>query len=98
MQFNLVDLLLVAIVLLGAWAGWARGFLFAALDLLTLIASLAAAFLGWRQAADWVGRAPPALGVWVAPLCFVVLFLLVHFVLGTLVLRLLWRTPRGLHG
>lgn len=98
MQFNVVDLLLAAIVLLGAWAGWARGFVFAALDLLTLVASLAAAFLGWRVASDWVSGAMPALGVWVAPLCFVVLFLCVHFLLGTVVLRLLLRTPRKLHG
>ena len=98
MQFNPVDLLLVAIVLVGAWAGWSRGFVFAALDLLTLAVSLAAAFLGWREVADWVGRATPALGVWLAPVCFVAIFLLVHFLLGTLVLRLLWRTPRKLHG
>lgn len=93
-----VDFLLVGIVLLGAWFGYARGFLFGALDLLTLVASLAAAFLGWREAADWTGRVLPALGVWIAPLCFVALFLLVHFVLGTVVLRLLLRTPRQLHG
>ena len=35
MQLNPVDLLLVAIVLVGAWAGWARGFAFAALAELT---------------------------------------------------------------
>jgi uncharacterized protein YkwD len=98
MQFNPVDLLLVVIVLVGAWAGWARGFLFAALDLLTLAASLAAAFIGWREAADWVNRVTPALGVWVAPLCFVGIFLLVHFFLGTVVLRLLLRLPRQVHG
>jgi uncharacterized protein YkwD len=98
MPFNPVDLLLVAIVLVGAWAGWSRGFVFAALDLLTLAASLGAAFMGWRHAADWVERAAPAMGVWIAPLCFVAIFLLVHFVLGTLMLRLLWRTPRQLHG
>lgn len=98
MPFNPVDLLLVAIVLVGAWSGWNRGFLFAALDLLTLAASLAAAFLGWRAAADWVDRAAPALGVWVAPLCFVAIFLLVHFVLVTGLLRLLLRIPRQVHG
>jgi uncharacterized protein YkwD len=98
MPLNPVDLLLVAIVLVGAWSGWNRGFLFAALDLLTLLASLAAAFLGWRTAADWVDRAAPALGVWVAPLCFVAIFLLVHFVLVTVVLRVLLRVPRQVHG
>ena len=97
MQFNPVDLLLVAIVLVGAWAGWARGFVFAALDLLTLAVSLAAAFLGWREAAGWLHRATSALGVWGPPLCFLAIFLLVHFLLGTLVLRLLMRTPPRVH-
>lgn len=98
MQFSPVDLLLIAILLGGAWAGWARGFVFAALDLLTLVASLATAFVGWREAADLVQQFAPALGVWIAPLCFVGIFLLVHFILGAIVLRLLVRLPRKLHG
>jgi uncharacterized protein YkwD len=97
MHWNLVDLLLAVIVLAGAWAGWSRGFLFAALDLLTLAASLAAAFLGWHYVADWILRAARTPGVWIAPLSFLVLFLVVHFVLGTLVLRLLLRVPRRVH-
>lgn len=98
MQLTPVDLLLLAILLLGAWAGWSRGFVSAALDLLLLAASLAAAFLGWREASHWIERAVPALGVWIPPLCFVGLFLLVHFLLGSVVLRLLRRMPRQLHG
>ena len=45
-QINLVDLLLVAVLLVGAATGWARGFLFSAIDMLALAASLASAFLG----------------------------------------------------
>lgn len=97
MQFNPVDLLLVVIVLVGAAAGWARGFLFAALDLLTLAASLAAAFLGYREAAEWVAQVAPALGVWTAPLCFVGIFLLVHLVLGSTVLKMALRLPKPVH-
>lgn len=95
---NPVDLLLLAILLLGAWSGWRRGFLFAALDLLTLAASLAAAFIGYREVSRLLGQLAPALGVWGAPLAFVGLFLLVHFVLGTAVLRLLLRLPAAVHG
>jgi uncharacterized protein YkwD len=97
MQLNPVDILLVVIVLVGAVTGWARGFLFSALDLLTLVASLAAAFIGWREVTDWVAKAAPALGVWIAPLSFVGIFLLVHFILGTLVLRFALRLPKGVH-
>jgi len=98
MSLNAVDLLLVAIVLAGAWAGWHRGFLFAALDVLALAASLAAAFFGWRYVAPLVSRAAPALGVWVPPLSFLALFLVVHFVLVTLTLRLVRTLPREVHG
>lgn len=97
MQLNPIDILLVIIVLVGAVTGWARGFLFSALDLLTLAASLAAAFLGWREATDWVAKAAPSLGVWIAPLAFVGIFLLVHFILGSFVLRLAVRLPKGVH-
>lgn len=97
MEFNAVDLLLLVIVLVGAASGWARGFLFAGLDLLTLCAGLAAAFLGYREVAQWVAQIAPALGVWIAPLCFVGIFLLVHLVLGSTVLQLAWRLPAPVH-
>lgn len=97
-DFTPVDLLLVAIVLVGAFSGFGRGFVFALLDLLTLAASLAAAFFGYRSASAWIEALAPSLGVWVAPLSFVGIFVLVHLVLGTLVLRLALRLPKPLHG
>lgn len=97
MHLNPVDALLVLVVLFSAWSGWARGFLFAALDLLTLAASLMAAFSGWRAATEWLGRTVPAMGVWAAPLCFVFLFLLVHLVLGAIAMRLARAFPQGVH-
>jgi uncharacterized protein YkwD len=97
MTLNPVDLLLVIIVAISAVSGWSRGFLFAALDLLTLAASLAAAFFGWREVTDLVARAAPSLGIWIAPLAFVGIFLLVHLVLGTAVLKLALRIPQPAH-
>lgn len=97
MQLNPIDLVLIAIVLAGAWAGWWRGFVFAALDLLTLVASLAAAFLGYRHVTQWASSLAPALGVWIAPLAFVGIFLLVHFVLATAVLKVTLHLPKHVH-
>lgn len=97
MHWNPVDILLVALVAIGAVSGWSRGFLFAALDLLTLLASLAAAFFGWRSTAACIEAFAPSLGVWIPPLAFVGIFLLVHLVLGTLVLKGLARLPRAVH-
>ncbi|MEJ5989863.1 CvpA family protein [Ramlibacter sp. PS3R-8] len=97
MDFNLVDLLLLLLVLVGAATGWARGFLFSALDLLTLAAGLAAAFLGYREASGWIAKLAPSFGIWIAPLAFVGIFVLVHQVLGVVVLQLAARLPRGVH-
>lgn len=97
MPINPVDALLVIIVLLGAWGGWRRGFLFAALDLLALLASLVAAFLGYRYAAGWLERLVPQLGVWLAPLSFVATFVLVHLVLASIALSAVRRLPQRAH-
>jgi uncharacterized protein YkwD len=94
---NLVDALLAAIVLIGAIGGWARGFLFATLDLLTLLASLAVAFAGYRYPTMWSQALLPQLGVWAAPLAFVVLFFLVHFLLGTATLVIARTAPPAVH-
>jgi len=98
MQPNPIDLLLVALVLIGAWSGWRHGFLFAALDLLSLIASMVGAFLGYRQAGELLAEFLPKLGVWIAPLSFAFIFLVVHFLLVTLVGRLLLPLPQRVHG
>lgn len=97
MHWNAIDLGLLLIVLTGAIAGWARGFLLAALDLLALAASLAAAFVGDHRLAGWLLQQAPALGVWAAPAAFVLLFLVVHFVLAAGVVRLALRLPRQVH-
>jgi uncharacterized protein YkwD len=97
MQLNAVDYFLLALLLIGAWSGYARGFLFAALDLLTLAASLAAAFFGWREVTGWIERFAPNLGVWTAPIAFAGVFVLVHLLLGATVLKLAMRIPQPVH-
>ncbi|RYZ06049.1 MAG: hypothetical protein EOO24_11985 [Comamonadaceae bacterium] len=97
MPLNPVDVLLVLIVLLGAWGGWRRGFIFTALDLLTLLASLVAAFVGYRYAVDLLERMFPPLGVWIAPLTFTAIFLLAHFILGGLALSAVRNLPAPVH-
>jgi hypothetical protein len=97
MPFNLVDLLLVA-----DRAGRRRHRMGARLPVLRARPADAGgqpgrAFIGYREAADWWATLAPALGVWIAPLAFVGIFLLVHFVLGTVVLRLAARLPRAVH-
>ncbi len=97
MPFNLVDLFLVLVIVLGALGGWARGFVFATLDLVTLVASLAVAFAGYNYPAAWLQRVAPQLGVWIAPIAFVGLFLLAQLLLGMVAGALSRLLPRGAH-
>lgn len=97
MSFNWIDLLLAAIVVLSAFSGWYRGFVVASLDLIALVTSLVAAFLGYRMVADWLGQMAPNLGVWIPPLSFVGTFVLVHMVLSLVVRVLMYALPGRLH-
>lgn len=97
MPLNLVDVALFLVVLAGALSGWSRGFVYSALDLLTLAASLAAAFLGYRWPAAWAAALLPQLGEWAAPLAFVLLFFLVHFLFGALTLAAARLAPPAVH-
>lgn len=78
----LVDALLVLLVLGGAWAGWRRGFLLSATQLLSLLAALVVAFIGYQPLARWVEPWLPALGVWLYPVSFLAVFLLAQLLMS----------------
>ncbi|MGH9943601.1 MAG: CvpA family protein [Pyrinomonadaceae bacterium] len=92
-----VDLLLGVLVLLGAWRGWQRGFIFALLDLVRWVGSLLLALRFYRPVADWLGPRLGWAGAWDAPLAF----LLVALAAGTLIqlagYLLLRRLPEETH-
>lgn len=96
-SFNAIDLVLVALILLGAWRGWAKGFLLAAVQLLTLAVSLAAAFVGWRFVAQWLAAWWPSLAVWWPAIAFLVLYLLVDLLVGAIVHRMVLAFPQKVH-
>ncbi|NML43461.1 hypothetical protein HHL11_06830 [Ramlibacter sp. G-1-2-2] len=97
MPLNLVDVALFLVVLAGGLGGWSRGFVYSVLDLLTLAASLAVALLVYRWPAEWAGTLMPQLGAWAAPLAFVILFFLAHFLLGAATLAVARQAPPAVH-
>lgn len=98
MTLNLVDALLALVILVGAYGGFRRGFVYAALDLLTLAVSLAAAFLAYRYPSAWLQKlAPDPYAVWAAPFAFVLLFFLVHYLLGAATLAIAQKAPAPVH-
>lgn len=94
---NAIDLLLAAVVLIGAWSGWRRGFIHAAMDLLSLVASACFTLLLYREPARWIEAQWPALGVWIAPLAFVGTFVLLHAVIDGIAGLMAGSVPRGAH-
>jgi uncharacterized protein YkwD len=94
---NPIDGLLVVVVLISAVVGSRRGFIVAALHLLTLASSLLLAYLGYGYLAGWLETQAPALGVWSLPLSFVAAFIVCHLVLGAAADAVIHAVPCNVH-
>jgi len=97
LPFNLIDALLVAIVLLGLFNGWRKGFVLGALDLLVLVASVLAAFWTYAWGAALLQRYTSLDGAWAQPLAFMGLWLVVRVLLGAVAGVLVRAFPRAAH-
>jgi uncharacterized protein YkwD len=97
MSFNLLDVLLALVVLLGAFGGWRRGFVVASLELVTLLASVLLALLGYRYVAEFAEAQWPGLGVWAAPVSFLASFVMLLIVIGALMRGLSRTVPQRAH-
>ena len=94
---NWVDLLLAAVVLLGAWTGWQRGFVRAALFLVSMAVALVVAIATYRYPAEWLQATYPALNVWAAPAAFVIVWLGCQLVLDLFAHAIIAGLPGKLH-
>ena len=86
--FNAVDLLLVAVLLLGIWRGWRVGFLADALQLACLAAGLVVAFFATPWLAAQLDSRAWLREPWASPAAFLGVFVLVQLVLGRVTARL----------
>lgn len=73
---NWIDIGLVFIILLAAWSGYKRGFITGALEILSWLGSLAAAFFLYPYLAVLLQKMIPVLGVWTMPLSFLLILIL----------------------
>lgn len=79
---NWVDLSLLFIFLVAAWAGWYRGFILGSLDLLNWAGSFILAFVFYSYTAKIAGNWIPSLGAWLLPASFLFTLLVVRLLLG----------------
>lgn len=94
---NLVDVLLLLIVALALWAGWAKGFILGLKDLSVWIGGLLIGFVFYQDAGVLLQKAFPSLGVWRLPLAFIAVLLLSRLLLGFLLHQFVRRTPNHAH-
>ncbi len=94
---NLIDALLLLIVALAMWAGWAKGFIFGITDLAVWLGSLLCGFLLYQHLGSLVQKAVPALNIWSLPLSFLLTVFLSRLLLSFLFKGLLKSTQRETH-
>lgn len=94
---NWIDIALLLIILLAAWAGYKRGFILGTLELLSWLGSLAAAFYLYQYIAIVLQKIIPALGVWTMPLAFLIVLIILRILFSMIVGAILRRTHRDAH-
>lgn len=94
---NLIDVLLILIVALAMWSGWARGAILGITGLLVWAGSLLVGFFFYQDAGALLQKWFPTLGVWTFPLAFISTIILTRLLLSLLLGYFTRRTPRETH-
>lgn len=89
LPFNVVDLGLCAVVLLGLWRGWRRGFVIGTVELVCLAGSLVAAFYGSPLIGGALDGHRWLVEPWASPAAFLLVFIVAQMVIGGLLRRLI---------
>lgn len=94
---NYINALLLIIVAVSIWAGVARGFIISTLSLISWLGSLLIAIFTYGYLNTLLLKVWPSLGVWSAPLSFIVTVVIARLILDTLASRVLEETPLRIH-
>src|SRR5690606_35111405 len=97
MSFNWVDLVLVLIVAGSAYAGWQRGFILSAIDLVRWVGSWLAALVLYKPAAHLLGLVIDISDIWRIPIAFVGVLVIVSFAITALAAKLFGGIGREAH-
>lgn len=94
---NWIDLVLLFIMLLSVWSGWQKGFILGITDLVSWVGSLLAGFFLYGYVANLIDKHITPLGVWSAPVAFILTIIVARIVLSLLFSPLLRRTSDNTH-
>lgn len=87
---NFIDIFLILIILLSAFNGWRRGFIFGLFDIIRWFGSAAAAFILYNPAARIFGWLTGWAEIWTLPIAFLFIFFASGFLfqyLGKLIIK-----------
>jgi uncharacterized protein YkwD len=94
---NWVDWVLIFTVLLSVWTGWQKGFILGMIDLISWVGSLLAGFFLYSFVANWIDKYITPLGVWSAPVAFILTIIVARIIFSFLFSPLLRRTSDTTH-
>jgi uncharacterized protein YkwD len=94
---NLIDVLLVLIVVLAMWAGWAKGFILGITSLSVWLGSLLIGFFFYQDVSVFLNNIIPALGVWNLPLAFILTILLSRVILSFILNKIVHPSAKHVH-
>ncbi len=94
---NIIDIMLGIVILLYVWAGWRKGFIAGAAELITLLATLLIAFWTYPYLANYLEKSIPV-GIWARPLSFLIMFLLSRLLVGFIASRAIRSVSSETHG
>jgi uncharacterized protein YkwD len=94
---NWVDWLLILIALFSVIMGWQKGFILGIVDLVSWVGSLLAGFFFYGYVANFIDRYITALGVWSAPVAFILTIILARILLSFLFSPILRNTRHTTH-
>lgn len=97
MEINWIDVLLVFLVLFGAFAGWLRGFVLSALDLVRWAVGLLCGLWLYELLARLLEPVTNLTETWSFPLAFLILFFAASISVGWFGRRLLKCLPKDFH-
>jgi uncharacterized protein YkwD len=92
---NWIDLVLILVIMLAAWSGYRKGFILGALEILSWLGSLAAAFFLYPYLAILLQKIVPV--VWAMPLAFLLLLISFRVLFSFISNAVLVRTHKNAH-
>jgi len=94
---NLIDVLLILIVVLAMWAGWAKGFILGIVNLSVWLGSLLTGFFFYQDVGLLLQKVFPSLGVWNLPIAFIATILFTRLLFSFILNRFIRHTPQETH-